>query len=663
MNKFIISTLLFFLITGCSSAQKAFYSSNDKKAIKAYEGALVCFNTIDPITGLPNVPCVESLLDKALKRDSTFVEAYSLASNMSVENGDIEKAIFYREKMIEVAQRVPLQEYFYLASMQMATGRYESCLKNAKRYLDSPLANSQFSPGAKKMIQNCVFALRAIKNPVDFNPINLGKEVNTEMPEYFPSITADDSTLLFTRMVKDDLAPLGNKQEDIFITNKQDEMNWSQSQLISSSVNTRFNEGAPTFSSDGKYVIFVGCETGAKGDYEYGDGRTGKGSCDLFYSQKSGNNWSQPVNLGSPINTKHWETQPSFSSDGKTLYFIRGLTFDRQRRSPDNQDIYSTHITKNGWSKPVRLSSVINTPYREESVQIHPDGQTLYFSSNGHQGMGGLDIFMSRKDENGNWSDPVNMGYPLNTYMDENSILISSKGDLGYFSSNRPGGFGSLDLYSFKIDEKFKPIPTTFVKGFVYDEEDLKPLEASFQLTDLNSGKIVSEIVANAVSGQFLIALPTNIEMAFHVEKEGYSFVSKNFSFSDLEETDEGYVLNIPMRKIKPGTFVLENIFFDVNKWTIKQSSFVELEKILKLLTINPSINVEIAGHTDSDGDKKDNLILSTNRAKSVVDWLLDRGVSIDRLTYKGYGETKPILENTNESNKAKNRRTELTIK
>ncbi len=662
MIKFLISSIFIVLLTGCS-AQKAFYSSTDKKAIKAYEAALVCFNNIDHITGLPNIPCVQSLLEKALKRDSTFVEAYSLASNMSVEKGDIETAIFYREKMIDVAKRVPIQEYFYLASMQMATGKYESCLKNAKRYLDSPLANSQFSPGAKKMIQNCVFALRAMKKPVDFNPINLGYEVNTEMPEYFPSITADDSTLLFTRMVKDNLAPLGNKQEDIFITTKSGESTWTQSELISSSVNTRYNEGAPTFSSDGKYVIFVGCETGAKGDYEYGNGRTGKGSCDLFYSQKSGDKWSQPVNLGSPINTKNWETQPSFSSDGKTLYFIRGLTFDRQRRSPDNQDIYSTHITKEGWSKPVRLSSTINTPFREESVQIHPDGQTLYFSSNGHQGMGGLDIFMSRKDENGNWSKPVNMGFPLNTYMDENSILISSNGNLGFFSSNRPGGYGSLDLYSFKLSDEFKPIPTTFVKGFVFDEDDHNPLEASFQLTDLNSAKIVSEIISNAVSGQFLLALPTNIEMAFHVEKEGYSFVSKNFSFSDLEETEDGYVLNIPMRKIKPGTFVLENIFFDVNKWSIKKSSFVELEKILKLLAINPSINVEISGHTDSDGDQRDNLILSTNRAKSVVDWLINRGVSLNRLSYVGYGEKQPILENSNETNKAKNRRTELTIK
>ncbi|MBM78951.1 MAG: hypothetical protein CL846_10765 [Crocinitomicaceae bacterium] len=663
MMRFLNISIFLMFISSCSTAQKAFYSTKSKKAIKAYEAALDCFNDIDAFTGMPDVPCVEAMIQKALKKDSTFVEAYSLASNMCIENGEIEKAIFYREKMIAVAKRVPIEEFYFLAGMQIATGRYEDCLRNAKHYLNSPLANSKLSVNANRMVDNCLFALNAIENPVDFEPINLGPEINTDMPEYFPSITADDSTLLFTRMVKDNLAPMGNKQEDIFTETKKTENSWNPSYMISSKVNTMYNEGAPTFSSDGKYVIFVGCETGAKGDYEYGFGRTGKGSCDLFYSQKNGDEWSQPVNLGPPINTKHWETQPSFSSDGKTLYFVRGLTFDRQRRSPDNQDIYSSQITSNGWTKPIRLSSVINTPYREESVQIHPDGQTLYFSSNGHQGMGGLDIFMSRKDSNGIWTKPINMGYPVNTYMDENSVLISSKGDLAYFSSNRPEGFGSLDLYSFEIEDDYKPIPTTFVKGFVYDEEDMNPLEASFQLTNLKNGKIVSEIIANPISGQFLIALPTNIEMAFHAEKEGYSFVSKNFSFSDLEETDEGYQLNIPMRKIKPGTFILENIFFDVNKWDIKKSSVVELEKILKLLSINPKIKAEISGHTDSDGDEDDNLILSTNRANAVVDWLINRGISKDRLSYVGYGEKRPIVENSSETNKAKNRRTELTIK
>ena len=195
---------------------------------------------------------------------------------------------------------------------------------------------------------------------------------------------------------------------------------------------------------------------GAKGDYEYGNGRKGYGSCDLFYSQNNGQKWSNPVNLGPPINSKHWETQPSFSSDGKTLYFVRGMTYNRERRNPNNQDIYFSTILDDGtWSKPKKISSNINTPYREESVQIHPDGKTLYFASNGHPGMGGLDIYMSRMQEDESWSNPVNLGYPLNSFMDENSILISPNGDLGYFSSDREGGYGSLDLYSFKVNAFF----------------------------------------------------------------------------------------------------------------------------------------------------------------------------------------------------------------
>ena len=180
------------------------------------------------------------------------------------------------------------------------------------------------------MVENCVFALNAIANQGTFSPVNLGEGVNTTNPEYFPSVTADDSTLLFTRMIEDSRAPMGTRQEDIFVSKKW-KGDWSNGISISENINSAYNEGAPTFSSDGQYIIFVGCETGAKGDYEYGSGRKGYGSCDLFYSQKIGKKWSSPVNLGPPINTKHWETQPSFSSDGKTLYFIRGLTKDRQR--------------------------------------------------------------------------------------------------------------------------------------------------------------------------------------------------------------------------------------------------------------------------------------------------------------------------------------------
>ena len=479
MNRLLLFVISFFLLNPFYS-QSALYSSYNKKAIKLYEKAIECYQDISPFSGRGNLKGAEEYLLKSLAKDSTFSEAYILLSQVKVKMGDINSAIFYKEKMMTANPIIPLVEYFYLAGLHMAIGSYEKCLKNAVRYKNSPLADQRYIVRIDKMIENCEFAIEAIKNPVDFDPINLGSSINSELPEYFPSITADDSTFLFTRRVNDLSAP-GGRQEEIFVSKKTPNNNWSNSSLVSNAINSKYNEGAPTFSPDGQYIIFVGCETGAKGDYEYGDDRKGYGSCDLFYSQNNGTNWSKPVNLGSKINSKHWETQPSFSSDGKTLYFIRGMTYDRQRRNPDNQDIYVTTISEDGqWTKPEKLPPNINSPHREESVQIHPDGKTLYFSSNGHPGMGGMDLYMSRKLDDNTWSDPINLGYPLNTFKNDISILISPKGDKGYFSSDREGGYGDLDLYSFNVDKKFKPLPITFIKGKIIDAESKLPLFAFF---------------------------------------------------------------------------------------------------------------------------------------------------------------------------------------
>ena len=660
MNRLILFVISFFLLNSFSS-QSALYSSYNKKAIKLYEKAIECYQDISPFSGRGNLKGAEEYLLKSLAKDSTFSEAYILLSQVKVKMGDINSAIFYKEKMMTVNPIIPLVEYFYLAGMHMAIGSYEKCLKNAVRYKNSPLADQRYIGRIDKMIENCEFAIEAIKNPVDFNPINLGSSINSELPEYFPSITADDSTFLFTRRVNDLSAP-GGRQEEIFVSKKTPKNHWSNSSLVSNAINSKFNEGAPTFSPDGQYIIFVGCETGAKGDYEYGDDRKGYGSCDLFYSQNNGTNWSKPVNLGSKINSKHWETQPSFSSDGKTLYFIRGMTYDRQRRNTDNQDIYVTTITEDGqWSKPEKLPPNINSPHREESVQIHPDGKTLYFSSNGHPGMGGMDLYMSRKLDDNTWSDPINLGYPLNTYKNDISILISPKGDKGYFSSDREGGYGDLDLYSFNVDKKFKPLPITFIKGKIIDAESKLPLFAFFQLTDLKKGNIISQMQSKLENGEFLITVPKNIDFALHAEKEGYMFYSRNIYRDSLSLSKDGFLI-IELEKVKPGTFILENIFFEKSKSSLKKSSLVELNKVLKLMQINPDLKIQISGHTDSDGDDDFNLELSINRAKSVVNWLIENNIDQNRLSFKGYGETRPIEENNSIANKAKNRRTELTI-
>ena len=660
MDRLLLFVISFFLLSSYSS-QSALYSSYNKKAIKLYEKAIACYQDISPLNGRGNLTGAEEYLLKSLDKDSTFSEAYILLSQVKVKMGDINSAIFYKEKMMAVNPIIPLVEYFYLAGMHMAIGSYEKCLKNAVRYKNSPLADQRYMGRIDKMIENCQFAIEAIKNPVDFDPINLGSSINSELPEYFPSITADDSTFLFTRRVNDLSAP-GGRQEEIFVSKKTPKNNWSNSSLVSNAINTKYNEGAPTFSSDGQYIIFVGCETGAKGDYQYGGDRKGYGSCDLFYSQNNGRNWSKPVNLGPKINSKHWETQPSFSSDGKTLYFIRGMTYDRQRRNPNNQDIYVTTITEDGqWSTPKKISSNINTPYREESVQIHPDGKTLYFASNGHPGMGGLDIYMSRKLEDDSWSKPINLGYPLNTFVDENSILISPKGDLGYFSSNREGGFGDLDLYSFILNDQFKPQPITYLKGKIIDADTRLALTASFELSDLEKDNLISQMQSKPGNGEFLITVPKNIDFALHAEKEGYMFYSRNIYRDNLSLSKDGFLI-IELEKVKPGTFILENIFFEKSKSSLKKSSLVELNKVLKLMQINPDLKVQISGHTDSDGDDDFNLELSINRAKSVVNWLIENNIDQNRLSFKGYGETRPIKENNSITNKAKNRRTELTI-
>ena len=342
-NKFYFLLVgIFILISSCSVAQPGRYTSGNKKAIKLYEEGRTCFNTMHPTTGVRSLACAESNLLKALDKDPTFSEAYSLLSNVYVEKGNLTKAIETKEKMMQATSTFSQTEYFYLSSMLMSLGEYEKCIGYARKYLEVRNPNPVFIAACQKYIRNSEFGIQAKRSPVPFEPINMGPQINTRFPEYFPSLTADDSTLLFTRTIDDTRVAYYQKQEDIFITNKRSDALWEPSKSVSKNINTVANEGAPTLSADGKYIILVGCATGPDG--EYGEGREGYGSCDLFVSERIGSEWTTPVNMGKPINTGHWETQPCFSSDGKTLYFVRGLVKSRERRDPQNQDIYMTEI-------------------------------------------------------------------------------------------------------------------------------------------------------------------------------------------------------------------------------------------------------------------------------------------------------------------------------
>lgn len=656
--KNILSFTLFLFLMSCATAQpQREYSSSNKKAIKAYEAALTAYNTFDPRTGMPDLKGAESNLTKSIKSDPNFIEAYLLMSQVYQDWGKSKEAIDYLKKSIEINPNFFPNSFFFLARLEFNDGNYADAKVHAEKYLSFPRVPEDMKRAGQKIVSNSEFAMKLIANPVPFTPVNLGPGVNTDRPEYFPTITADDNTLLFTRLVVDPNAQQGGVQEDFFVSQKRGGQ-WSTARSISSRINTLYNEGAPSLASDGQTLIFTACEIFDS----YGDYRDGFGSCDLFVTRRIGNEWTVPVNLGETINSANWESQPSFSADGKTLYFIRGTRSKDGRRTGD---IWYATLNKSGeWNRPQRLSDVVNTDGNEASVLIHPDGQTLYFSSDGHPGMGNLDIFVSRKQPDGSWGKPENLGYPINTHAEENSLLVSSDGKVAFFASDRPGGFGDLDLYSFELPANVRPQFTTYFKGIVYDAKTKKPLEAKFELIDLRTGEVVVTSYSNEANGEFMVALATNRDYALNVNKRGYNFYSKNFNLTERKGESDPFLMDVPLVPLEMQEVVrLDNVFFDLDKSTLRPESKIELDKLYAFLMNNPKIKIQLNGHTDNRGDKAHNQKLSEDRAKAVVDYLIAKGIEPGRLSSKGFGDTKPIIADPKtEADHQMNRRTEYII-
>ena len=352
--------------------------------------------------------------------------------------------------------------------------------------------------------------------------------------------------------------------------------------------------------------------------------------------------WGKVSNLPGGINSNLWETQPSLSADGKTIYFIRSI---RGQNGQKNSDIYTATLNENGaWGQPIRLPNNVNTPNEEESVLIHPDGKTLYFASRGHIGMGGFDLYMTRLQEDGTWSTPMNLGYPINTKNDENSLMVSPDGEIGFFASDREGGFGDLDIYYFEMPASLKPIKTLYFEGLVTDAVTKKPIPGKFQLIDMKTGKEVIRSEADAINGEFTVSLPVGKEYAVNVSYPGYNFFSQNFNM-EVKENQEAMHLDINMVPIGSDLpVVLANVFFDLNKSNLRPESFIELNKLRDLLIKNPSLIIEIGGHTDTRGDATENQQLSEGRANAVKTYLIEQGIEATRLTAKGYGESQPKI-------------------
>jgi outer membrane protein OmpA-like peptidoglycan-associated protein len=433
--------------------------------------------------------------------------------------------------------------------------------------------------------------------------------------------------------------------EDFFRSRRINDQ-WETSVPVEGEVNTAQNEAAQNISQDGQWLVFTGCNH-----------QDGFGSCDIYISYLGKEGWTEGVNLGGWINSDQWESQPCLSPDKRDLYFA-----SRRQGGLGGIDIYVSHIQDNGkWGEPENLGPGINTSGDEQCPFIHADNQTLYFTSNYWQGYGDEDLFYVKKGPNGDWSKPVNLGYPINTINREATLFIDASGKTAYYASDRSDSKGGMDIYSFELREDLRPNKTLWIKGQVFDKKTTKGLPSAVELIDLSSNRTISKVQTDE-KGNYLITLPVGKDYVFNVNRKGYLFYSDNF-FLSQHDPDSIYEKNIPLQPIEANaTIVLKNIFFDVNKFDLKPESQIELDKVVQLMNDNPSLKIQIAGHTDNAGKPADNLTLSNNRAKTVVSYLINKRISPQRLSYKGFGETKPVADNNNAENRAKNRRTELKV-
>jgi hypothetical protein len=622
------------------SAQNRELHTRSDRALKTYNTGLRAYDFLD-------FKSAESYFKSAVSIDKKFYEAYLMLGELYSKQRRFSEAVVNYRKAMSLDSLFYKPLFFALAQAEMMSGNYADAALHYRIYLDQKTSSEKNRLTAERNIKNCEFAIEAMKNPVPFNAINIGDSVNTKDDEYWPSITADGETLMFTRQINSGRSEenRGAIQEDFYFSHRRDSV-WMRAREAGRPLNTSHNEGALTISSGGDYMYFTGCERPG-----------GFGSCDIYYSSFDGKRWSEPVNAGSPVNTKSWESQPSISADGKMLF----LSSNRSG-GYGGMDIWYFSLNNQGrWGKPKNLGDKINTEVDEMSPFIHFDGKTLYYSSNGLPGMGGFDIYETNMLDDSTWTVPQNLGYPINTYNDEMGMVIESGGLTAYFSSKRDNAFGK-DIFTFDLHESVRPTPVSYMKGRVFDKETGTALKAVYSLINLSTGKLTLKNTTDQ-TGSFLVCLPAGFNYGLHVSKPGYLFFSENFMLEGKHTAVKPYLKNILLSSLKVGeSLTLANVFYEFDSWQLRTESVEELNKLFALLSENKELIVEIGGYTDSSGTDIYNLNLSEKRAKSVVDHLVKKGIPAERLKFKGYGNTSPIGDNITTEGRQLNRRTEVKI-
>ena len=589
-----------------------------------------------------NFPEGIRLLKEAIKIDPKFADAYLSIAGMYGEIKKYDSSILFYENARAI-DTLYFKDYNLPYSINIAgRGEFEKAITALNDFLTITNLNEQSVKAATFRKRSYQFAIDYAKEkPLGdylFAPKNMGDSINSNVSEYYPTITLDGKEFVYTRRVN-------NFNED-FYSSSLINNTWNKSKGLPGNINTTLNEGAQNISQDGQLLIFTGCNL-----------PDGLGSCDLYISYLTSEGWSTPENLGNTVNTEGWESAPSLSPDKRDLYFA-----SRRAEGYGGSDIFVSRRLPNGrFSEPENLGPVVNTAGDESCPFMHADNQTLYFTSNGHLGYGGDDLFLVKKGPKGTWSKPVNLGYPINTIENEGSLIVAADGKTAYYASDRSDSHGGLDLYTFELRSDIRPAKTLWVKGKVFDKKTTRGLPSAVELTDLTTKEILSKVQTDE-TGNYLITLPVGRDYAFNVNRRGYLFYSENFPLSQ-KDPDSTYHIDIPLQPLEVNAMiVLKNIFFDTKMYEIKPESTPELDNLVQLLKENPSLKIQISGHTDNVGKTEDNLKLSDNRAQAVVKYLTSKGINPNRLSYKGYGASQPIAPNTTEEGRSQNRRTEVKV-
>lgn len=667
----LILTIIFFLGSVSLVAQKdiEFDKKNFKDDKSAFKDARKSLEEGDDFLEPDPLPRYK----KAIPH---YEKAYEFNSNSAYLNYQLGlcfinttykfKALEYFKKAFELNPDKHSDIHYYIGWGYQLNMDWDNAIKHyetQKDRLDSKTQLQQIMLVNKRIFE-CKSGKKLVKEPVRVWIDNMGENVNSEHPEYGMIMTADASEIFFTS--RRPTTTGGGKDpfideyfEDLYSSRKQNNGKWSAATNVGEPINTKGHDAAVALNPDGsKMAIYI----------------DDKGDGNLYESRRKGTEWTKPKIFNKEISGPYHEPSCWYSSDGKLLFFVSDRP-EGGKGAASDQDIFVAHwnADKEEYRDVQRLPDNVNTNYNEEGIFLHPDGITLYFSSQGHNSMGGYDIFKTIKQPDGSWTDPENVGYPINTPDDDVFFVVAANGRDAYMTSFREDGFGDKDLYKITLlgaekeplllaediplatidvpmtakaiepKVEIKKSQVAILKGIVRDDKTKEPLEALIELVDNESNEVIAEFKSNEKNGRFLVSLPAGKNYGIAVKAEDYLFHSENFDVtqdSDYQEVEK----NIDLKKVSVGSvIVLRNIFFDLNKYSLRDESQNELDRLIKMLNDNLKLKIEISGHTDTRGSASYNKKLSENRAKSVVDYLVDKGIDTERLEYKGYGQEQPI--------------------